>query len=169
MLSHAYSTNFSENGYYPAKHEQYFSKSMSIFPSQAIRQVLISRNLATDVPDADWRCVLLRLPDGAGVRDNILAVADVEGAVDGRYVSTGEVVSYPRIRILCRALSYTDGYALMQRIADTVDMLSEYPVTIGSETVKIRQVSRNSGIICAGLDATLRRHHFSLDYEVHVR
>jgi hypothetical protein len=142
---------------------------MPISPSQAIRHVLINQNLVSDSPNADWRCVLLRLPDGVGVKDNILAIVEAEGAVDGRYVSTGEVISYPRIRILCRATSYAEGYALMQRISDIVDMLSDYPVTIGTEKATIRQTSRSSGIVSTGLDATMRRYHFSLDYEVHVR
>ena len=52
-----------------------------ISPSQAIRKILIDQNLAGDSPDEDWRCVLTRLPDGAGVGDNILAVTEIEGGI----------------------------------------------------------------------------------------
>ncbi|MCL2711371.1 MAG: hypothetical protein FWE95_10875, partial [Planctomycetaceae bacterium] len=59
-----------------------------ISPSQAIRKILIDQNLATDLPDEDWRCVLTRLPDGVGVCDNILAVTEIEGGIGGRFLST---------------------------------------------------------------------------------
>jgi hypothetical protein len=51
---------------------------------------------------------------------------------------------------------------------EVVDMLENYPVTIGSETAVIKQVSRSSGIVSGGLDATMRRYHFSLDYEIYL-
>jgi len=142
---------------------------MSISPSQAIRQILINQNLATDSLDADWRCVLLRLPDGIGVRDNILAVSEIEGGVGDRYISTGEIITQPKVRILCRSTSYHEGYSLMMQICDLIDTSQGCSVTINPETVVIHQISRSSGIMPSGLDSTMRRYHFSLDYEVHLR
>ena len=140
-----------------------------ISPCQAIRCILLDQNLATDSPQDDWRCVLAKLPDGAGVKDNILAVVDVEGAVGDRYLSTGEIITQPKIRILCRCTSYDAGYAKMMQITDIVDMVTNYQVTISSETALLHKVSRNSGIVSAGLDGTMRRYHFSIDYEVFLK
>jgi len=142
---------------------------MPISPIQAVRQILIDQHLATDSSDADWRCVLLRLPDGVGIRDNILAVADIEGGIGDRYISTGEIIAHPRIRILCRSTNYDEGFARMTRISDILDRMTGFTVTIGDETVTIHNISRGSGIVPSGLDATMRRFHFSLDYEVHLR
>ena len=142
---------------------------MPISPIQAVRQILIDQHLATDSPNEDWRCVLLRLPDGVGIRDNLLAVADIEGGIGNRYISTGEIITHPRIRILCRATNYDEGYALMMRISDVMDRMTGYSITISSETVMIHNISRSSGIVPGGLDATMRRYHFSLDYEINLR
>ena len=141
---------------------------MSITPIQAIRQILIDQRLATDSPDEDWRCVLFRLPDGEGVRDNILAVVDLEYGVGDRYISTGEIIAHPRIRIICRSTDYDEGCERMMRISDILDRMTGFSVTVAGETVIIHNISRNSGIVPHGQDATMRRHRFSLDYEIHL-
>ena len=140
-----------------------------ISPSQAIRKILIDQNLAVDSPDDDWRCVLTRLPDGAGVGDNILAVTEIEGGIGGRFLSTSEIIAQPRVRILCRATTYFEGYSKMMQITAAIDAATHYQVTIGDDTAILHSTSRSSGIVSGGLDATMRRYHFSIDYEVSLR
>jgi hypothetical protein len=140
-----------------------------ITPAQAVRKILIDQHLATDAVNADWRCVLFQLPDGAGVRDNVIAVVDGEGAVGDRYVSTSEIVMQPRIRILCRSVSYNMGYSKMLQIADVLDVVVDYPIIIGNESATLYKTSRNSGIMSGGSDVTSRRYTFSLDYEISLR
>jgi hypothetical protein len=140
-----------------------------ITASQVVRKILIDSNIAVSDFNQDWCCVLKLLPDGIDVRDNLFAVVDTEGAVGTRYVSTSEIVMYPHIRIFCRSILYDLGYSKMLQLMDLLDMLTNYEIKINDELVLLHKTSRQNGILCNGVDSTMRRYLFTLDYEIHLR
>jgi hypothetical protein len=137
--------------------------------SHVVRKILIDSNIAVSEFDKDWCCILKMLPDGVGVRDNILSVIDIEGAVGTRYASTSEIVMYPHIRIVCRSIMYDIGYSKMLQLMDLLDMLTNYELKFDDESFFLHKTSRQSGILSTGLDSTMRRYIFTLEYEINLR
>jgi hypothetical protein len=140
-----------------------------ITASRVVREILLKSGLVVADFSKDWCCVLKVMPDGIGVRDNLFAVADVEGALGDRYISTGEIVMHPHVRIMCRSNLYDMGYSKMLHVTDVLDVVTNYEVTIENETIALHKTSRQSGILSNGLDVTMRRYLFTLDYEIVLR
>jgi hypothetical protein len=136
---------------------------------QVVRYMLIASEIATSDLSLDWCCVLKVMPDGVGVRDNIFSVIDVEGMIGGRYMSTSDIIMYPHIRIVCRSIFYDIGYSKMLQSMSLLDAITEYPCEIDNETITIHKTSRQNGILTNGLDSTMRRYVFTLDYEIVLR
>jgi hypothetical protein len=137
--------------------------------SQVVRRVLIASNIATSDINLDWCCILKIMPDGVGVRDNIFSVIDMEGMVGGRYASTSEVIMHPHIRIICRSVSYDMGYSKMLQSMSVLDTITDYSCVFDNDTITLHKTSRQSGILSGGLDSTMRRYTFTLDYEIVLR
>jgi hypothetical protein len=141
-----------------------------ITASRVVRKILIDSNLAVSDFNQDWCCALKLLPDGAWIRDNLFAVVEVEGAIGTRYASTSEIVMYPHIRVVCRSTSYDMGYSKMLQLMDMLDMLTDYEIKFNEEEVVfLHKISRQSGILSSGVDSTMRRYLFTLDYEIDLR
>jgi hypothetical protein len=140
-----------------------------ITASRVVRELLLKSGLVVADFSKDWCCVLKIMPDGVGVRDNLFAIADIEGALGDRYVSTGEIVMHPHVRIICRTTLYDVGYTKMLQVMDIMDIATNYEVKIENEVISLHKTSRQSGIVSNGLDATMRRYLFSLDYEIVLR
>jgi len=136
---------------------------------RVVREILIGTGIVTSDSSSDWCCVLMCMPDGVGTRDNMFAVVEVEGAIEGRYISTSEVITHPHIRVQCRSVSYDMGYSKMLQIEDVLDMITSYEIIIDDNSVLLHKTSRQTGILSSGLDATNRRYHFTLDYEIVLR
>jgi hypothetical protein len=140
-----------------------------ITASRVVRELLFKSGLVVTDFSRDWCCVLKTMPDGVGVRDNLFAVVDVESAIGDRYISTGEIVTHPHVRIMCRTTSYDTGYSKMLQVMDVMDIVMNYEFIIEDQTGVLHKTSRQSGIVSNGLDSTMRRYLLTLDYEIVLR
>jgi hypothetical protein len=137
--------------------------------AKAIRQILIEEHFVSDDSTANWYCTISYLPDGQGVRDNIVTITDTEGSKDGRIMRTGEVIIHPGFQIRVRCTDYNLGYSKILAIGCFLDTLVNRIVSISDggdkiETLKVTAVSKQSGIMPMGLESAGRRYHFSLNY-----
>jgi hypothetical protein len=136
--------------------------------AKAIRQILIEEHFVSSDSAANWFCTISYLPDGKGVRDNIVTITDTEGSKDGRIMRTGEVIIHPGFQIRVRCTDYDLGYSKILAISSFLDSLVNHIVSISIdsevEILTIVSVSKQSGIMPMGLESAGRRYHFSLNY-----
>jgi hypothetical protein len=141
--------------------------------AKAIREILIEEHLVTDDSTTNWFCTISYLPDGQGIRDNIVAITDTEGSKDGRIMRTGEVIIHPGFQIRVRCTDYNLGYSKILAIGSFLDSMVNRTVSVTNdkktETLTIVSVSKQSGIMPMGLEPAGRRYHFSLNYNGTVK
>jgi hypothetical protein len=109
-------------------------------------------------------CFVAYMPDDP---DNLMVVYDTTGELDGRIMSTGEVVEHPGIQIMVRAKDYPTGYEKCLQICKAFEEVKNLPVAISSmETYVVSSITRRSGIISLGIDENdrKRRHYFSINF-----
>lgn len=129
-------------------------------PAQAIRRALIDASVCVDSvesPSADWPVFVAALPDGAGAKDNAVAVYDTSGVMDGRYMRMGTNIEHPGIQVRVRSTSYTDGWSKIVAIAAALEALLRTVVVVDSESTTIQNVTRKGTPISLGPEPQNRR------------
>ena len=96
-------------------------------PAVLLRDSLISAGLGV-LPSAggSWPVYVSNLPDDPR---QALCVYDTTSATDGRYQTTGEVVTHPGFQIRIRAASYADGWAKAAAVCNHLDSVQNESVS----------------------------------------
>jgi hypothetical protein len=128
--------------------------------AKLIRQILLNKALVAETSASDWYCTIMSLPDGQGVRDNIVTLTDTEGNKDGRIMQTGEVIVHPGFQVRVRSTHYEDGRDKINKITDYLDAVVYQQ--IGNKLLV--SLSRQGGVMPMGLEQNGRRYHFSVNY-----
>jgi len=105
------------------------------------------------------------LPYYAGASDNAMAVFDTTGRLDGRYMSTGEVVKHPGIQLRVRHRAYTTGRAVIAAlyVALTQNMRRRQ-VMVDATPYFIHNVTPTSDIITLGRAEDTRLFDFTANF-----
>jgi hypothetical protein len=130
-------------------------------PAEIIRTVLILKGVSNI---GSFPCFVAYMPDEP---DNLMVVYDTTGELDGRIMSTGEVVEHPGIQVAVRAKDYPTGYDKSLQICKAFEEVKNFPVAISStEAYVVSNITRRSGIISLGIDENdrKRRHYFSINF-----
>lgn len=103
--------------------------------------------------------------------DDTVSIFDTAGRLDGRIMSTGEVVEHYGIQIQVRGKDYLTTYERARGIAEFLDATKKEVVAIESdEAYTLWNVSRTGAIIPVGIETVddRRRHLFTLNYVLTV-
>jgi len=134
-------------------------------PADIIRVVLFLKGVS-DI--RFFPCFVAYMPEDF---DNLIVVYDTTGELDGRIMSTGEVVEHPGIQIVVRAKDYPTGYDKCLQICKAFEEVKNLPVAISpTETYVVSSITRKSGIISLGIDENdrKRRHYFSINFTMTI-
>ena len=99
--------------------------------------------------------------------DEMIAIFDTAGRLDGRMMRTGEQIEHYGIQIQVRGKSYPGTYAKVRGIASFLDAVKKESVDMGSDEIYVlHNMSRSGAILPIGMEtvADRRRYLFSLNY-----
>lgn len=135
-------------------------------PSQLVRDILLARNVCQIDPEQSWRCFTVLMPDGIGVHDDAVVVADREDIEVGRYLSDSNYRVDPHIQIIVRGCGLRRSYDKINEIALLLDTGNNFEVTFDGHTYVLISAKRTTNIQYNGLDATGRRFVHSIEYDL---
>ncbi len=142
-------------------------------PSVIVRAILGACNLGQDTGDlglvtmpaqnADWPVYIANMPDGADVRNNIVALYDQENPKQGRLMR-GEVIERQAVQVLVRSQHYPVGSAHMRAITRALDDVRRLGIDTGTHLFFVPNIARG-GVLPLGQDkeSEKRRYMFSLN------
>jgi len=146
---------------------------ITIKPSAVIREILFREGICQRDHLQPWWCCRVKLPDGIGTVDNLIAIADRDDVLTDRYISDGNYVLDPHIQIVVRGVGLEDSYTKMKQITDFLDPLQDYGITIAAvpllydeATFNIVGTKRTTNIQFNGADQTGRRYIHTIEYDI---
>lgn len=130
-------------------------------PAYILQQYLVSIGLVKMPPVAAgviWAAFVGSQPDDS---DLCVTLYDSTGLMDGRYMNPGSTIDHPGIQIRVRALDYMTAYNMIALITNTLDVISNVPITLGDGSkFTIKAVNRRGTILSLGEDKERHRQMF---------
>ena len=140
-------------------------------PSLITRSFLVNNSIFT-LPSAvgDWPLYISGLPDGDNIEDNAGAVYDVAPNLDGRLMTSGDVVQHYGISFTIRCTTYEAGWQKCLSILTLLVATAQSDISLGANDYLIEAFSVMSGIVYLGVETgTKRRYLFELTFTVTMR
>lgn len=141
-------------------------------PAYFIRALLGSSGGLVSLPSAGeaWPCYTVNMPDGEGVKADVVCCYDEDGIKQGRLMGSGEVIERANVQILIRSTDYRTGHALMKALALYMDSIKRKGIDLDGVGFFIPSITRSS-MFPMGLDETQkkRRYMFSLNCDFQIK
>jgi hypothetical protein len=97
-----------------------------------------------------------------------ISAGDTDGIVNSKDME-GKAWEHEGVNILVRTIDPSLGYAKAKQIRDTLDPAAGAIVTVGEETWRIVNITRNIGIASLGQDPETREDLFTVNVRVSIR
>lgn len=153
---------------------------MAASSAEVVKKWLIANGHGVDPATslADWPVYTDFMPDndtaGSTIQDDVIAVFDTLGNLDGRYmkVATKKTVDHPGIMIRVRGNRMTIGgvppktlaYTKAKAIYDALDNLLNYTVVISGNSYTIQNLAKTSDLIPLGIEGdSQRRYRYTMN------
>ncbi len=135
-------------------------------PAHLVRELLLAEGICQSLADAPWRCVMVKMPDGHGTLDDMVAVIEREDIETGRYLSDSTYRLDPHVQIVVRAVGLPRSYEKLREITDFLDAVRNYNVTVDGAEYLVYSTKRTTNIQFNGMDATGRRYVHTIEYDI---
>lgn len=139
---------------------------MIVRPSRLLREILLAEHICQSLPEYPWRCLTVKMPDGVGVGDDLVAVIDREDIEIGRYISDATYRVDPHIQVVVRGIGLSRCYEKMREITDCFDTFRDYSVIVDGDEYKVNSAKRTTNVQFNGADATGKRYVHTIEYDV---
>jgi len=112
----------------------------------------------------DWPLYLNFLPDDqpSKVKTNAGAIYDTSGVLDGRIMTTGEVIEHHGIQLRIRCQTYSAGWKKIRDVVAMIRKIQNTEVTVNSYTFLLLNVTQTTTIVNIGVDEQ-RRWNFTIN------
>lgn len=135
-------------------------------PANLVREVLLAEEICQSLAEFPWRCVTVKMPDGLGTLDDMVAVIEREDIETGRYVSDANYRLDPHVQIVVRAVGLARSYEKMREITAYLDAVHNYSVSVDGDEYRLISTKRTTNIQFNGVDATGRRYVHTIEYDL---
>lgn len=135
------------------------SSAYSEMPSHVLASYLIDfAGAFTDPDDSDsWPLYKNGLPDGNGVSNDIAAIFDTSGVLDGKTMQGEETERYG-LQLRVRALDNIGAWQKINAVVNTLVSIHSVDVTVNDRVFVIQNVTRTSGPVRIVVDQKRRSH-----------
>ena len=133
-------------------------------PSRVLAQYIWDTVQLLTNPNAndDWPLYIASLPDDPS---NASAVYDTSGTLDGRHMTSGQVIQHFGIQLRLRSLDYEDGWKKLEAVCLQLDAVDSAELTVNDTDYIIDNVSRRTPIVPLGPEEGVRRREiFTVNY-----
>jgi hypothetical protein len=139
--------------------------------SEVLQQLLVDLGLGvlrSAHPTSDWAVYVTLMAD---VPDNAICIHNTAPQLDGRMMSTGEVIEHKGFQVMVRATTHEVGFAKIEAIRIAVDeTVYKNTVVVGSHSYGVHSITRRGGILSLGRDVgSSERQLFTLNGIVYLR
>ena len=136
-------------------------------PADIIRNILINEGVGTDPSDSgSWPIFASSKPDEP---ENLIASIDSRGDDQGYTMNDGEVQEKEGVTIWVRGTDHQTAYNKAKSIADTLDGLYQYIVTISGTSYLVHCVARQDNPLTPKKELNSERNVFEFGNLVTVR
>ena len=112
----------------------------------------------TAVGGTTWPLYHSCLPDGPNVLDNIVAIYDTSGYLQGKNMRRVLDQRYG-IQFMLRSIDYDTGYQKLASVLETFEAVHNADVVLGSQTFQIGNISQASAIGVLGIEPTTKQRY----------
>jgi len=134
-------------------------------PAYILAWYMINELEIMSLPSAssDWPLFINALPDKSTIKDSAGAIYDTSGTLDGRVLSTGEVVEHYGLQVKIRSRDYQTGWQKIRDIAASFSTVQNIVVNIGDDDYRVWNISRTSPVVNLGIDER-KRFQFTVNF-----
>lgn len=131
---------------------------MTHTPAHIMREVLINHGEAYLPPDgvgSDWPVYVGSLPITG---DRAIALYNMTGNLEGRYMSTGETVDHPQVHFSVRGRNDVQASEKLLGLMEMADTISREAVSLDGKDYTVQAVHRRTGILSFGEEPERQRN-----------
>jgi hypothetical protein len=133
--------------------------------AEVLRQSLVAAGVGvTPADNTEWSVYVGFMPDGPKVHNNVIAVYDTAGTVDGRLHTSGETIDHPGFQVRVRGTTHPVAYNKVKEVLDHLDSILREGVVLGTDSYTIQAAHRRGTPLALGPEQDKhRRHQFTVN------
>lgn len=127
-------------------------------PARAVVELLLAHptpEVSHPGANAAWPIYVSSMPDGLGVKDDVVAAFDTSGVRTSRLLQTGANIMQYGVQLMVRAKNYQQGWAKLMALCIQLETVNWQELVIGTEQIRVQTVGQTSPPLSIGQEKAI--------------